>query len=52
MRYVALHLLGKTQVKGISVQNTGENIWTTEERMEEEGAKNCFIWSFLVHTHD
>jgi hypothetical protein len=32
MRYVASHVLGKTQVKGISVQNTGENIWTTEER--------------------
>jgi len=32
MRYVALHLLGKTKVKGISVQNNGENIWTTEER--------------------
>jgi hypothetical protein len=32
MRYVASHLLWKTQVKGISVQNTGENVWTTEER--------------------
>jgi len=32
MRYVASYLQGKTQVKGISVQNTGENIWTTEKR--------------------
>jgi hypothetical protein len=32
MRHVASHLLGKTQVKGITVQNTKENIWTTEER--------------------
>jgi len=32
MRHVVSHLLEKTQVRGISVQNTGENIWTAEER--------------------
>jgi len=34
MRYVASHLLGKTEVsrRSISVPNTGVNIWTTEER--------------------
>jgi hypothetical protein len=34
MRHLASHLRGKREdtAKSISVQNTGENIWTTEER--------------------
>jgi hypothetical protein len=49
---LAYHLWEKTQVKGISVLNAGEIIWSREERgWKGRMQKIAAYWRVIINTH-